>query len=125
MDYQAASETVTREWTFPHRARTVRRHDCTRTRNRTRKTAARDFRIAAAHHIAESSLPEKALANIKAIRTLRLVETGNHDATEAGNSVLVRYAGWGAMANVFSPPIRRRNTSLWRGISGAARDSPR
>src|SRR5208282_1978237 len=46
------------------------------------ETPARDFRITAAHHIGDGSLREKALANIDAIRTLKLIETENRDATE-------------------------------------------
>ncbi|MGD1028523.1 hypothetical protein [Candidatus Binatus soli] len=67
------------------------------------ETPARDFRITSAHHIGEGSLREKALANIDAIRTLKLIETENRDATEAGKSILVRYAGWGAMPGAFRP----------------------
>ncbi len=67
------------------------------------KTAARDFRISAANHIGEGSLREKALANIEAIRTLKLIETENRDATDAEKSILVRYAGWGAMPSAFRP----------------------
>ena len=33
----------------------------------------------------------------------KLIETENRDATKAERSVLVRYAGWGAMANAFRP----------------------
>src|SRR5208282_4010932 len=67
------------------------------------ETPARDFRITTGHHIGEGSLREKALANIDAIRTLKLIETENRDATEAEKSVLVRYAGWGAMPGAFRP----------------------
>ncbi len=67
------------------------------------ETPARDFRIASAHHIGEGSLREKVLANIEAIRTLKLVETENRDATEAGKSILVRNAGWSAMPGAFRP----------------------
>jgi len=115
MDYQAAWETVTREWTFP--ASEAHPHnDHSRTRNRTRKNTTRDFRIAASHHIGEGSLREKALANIEAIRTLKLIETENRDATDAEKSILVRYAGWGAM-RAPSDPIRRRNGSRSRTSS--------
>jgi N12 class adenine-specific DNA methylase len=64
---------------------------------------ARDFRINAAHHIGEGTLREKALANLEAIRTLKLIEAENRDATDAEKAILVRYAGWGAMANAFRP----------------------
>jgi N12 class adenine-specific DNA methylase/adenine-specific DNA methylase len=67
------------------------------------ETPARDFRITAAHQIGEGSLREKALTNIKAIRTLKLIETENRDATESEKSILVRYAGWGAMPGAFRP----------------------
>ncbi|MGD1026104.1 hypothetical protein [Candidatus Binatus soli] len=67
------------------------------------ETPARDFRIISAHHIGEGSLRGKALTNIDAIRTLKLIETENRDATEAEKSILVRYAGWGAMPGAFRP----------------------
>ena len=47
--------------------------------------------------------PGKAFASIEIIPNLKLIETENRDATEAENSVLVRYAGWNAMANIFRP----------------------
>jgi len=47
--------------------------------------------------------PEKALANIDAIPTLKQIETENRDSTEAEKSILVRYAGWGAMPAAFRP----------------------
>jgi hypothetical protein len=66
-------------------------------------TPARNLRITSAHHIGEGSLREKAFANIDAIRTLKQIETENRDATEAEKSILVRYAGWGAMPGAFRP----------------------
>jgi hypothetical protein len=67
------------------------------------ETPAREFRITSAHHIGEGSLREKALANIDAIRTLKLIETENRDATEAEKSTLVHYAGWRAIRGAFRP----------------------
>jgi len=71
------------------------------------KTAARDFRITASHHIGEGGLRGKALTNIEAIRTLNQIETENRDATEAGKSILVRYAGLGAMPSAFRACVWR------------------
>ncbi len=62
---------------------------------------SRDFRITAAHRIGEGSLREKAVANLAAIRTLKKLEAENREATEPERAVLVRYSGWGALANVF------------------------
>ena len=49
---------------------------------------------------------EKARANIAAIRSLKQLEAENRDATDEEKAVLARYAGWGAMPNIFhwSPP---------------------
>jgi hypothetical protein len=67
------------------------------------KLPARDFRITASNRIGEGSLREKALDNIAAIRALKQIEAENRDATEAEKSIMVRYAGWGAMAGAFRP----------------------
>jgi N-6 DNA Methylase len=67
------------------------------------QTAARDFRINDAHGIGQGSLREKAQANIAAIRTLKQIESENRDALEPEQLTLVRYTGWGAMANAFRP----------------------
>ena len=103
MDYQAAWEMVIAGMGLPAErgppAATIVRG----LETEQEETPARDFRITAAHHIGEGSLREKALANIEAIRTLKLIETENRDATEAEKSILVRYAGWGAMPGAFRP----------------------
>ena len=67
------------------------------------ETPSRDFRITQSHRIGEGSLREKALANIEAIHALKQIEAENRDATEAEKSILVRYAGWGALASAFRP----------------------
>jgi hypothetical protein len=64
---------------------------------------SRDFRIAEAHRIGEGSLHQKGRDNLAAIRTLKSLEAEAREATEAEKSVLARYVGWGAMANVFRP----------------------
>src|ERR1035438_2903934 len=64
---------------------------------------SRDFRIEDAHRVGLGSLREKARDNIAAIRTLKRIEAGNREATEAEKALLVRYAGWGALPNVFHP----------------------
>jgi hypothetical protein len=57
---------------------------------------------------ADSSLREKALADIEAIRTLKQIETENRDATDAEKSILVRCAGRGAMASAFPLNVELR-----------------
>lgn len=64
---------------------------------------SQDFRISDEHRIGEGGLKEKARANIAAIRILKQIETKNRAATEDEKTQLVRYAGWGALSNVFSP----------------------
>ncbi len=79
---------------------------------------ARDFRITSAHHVGEGGLREKAHGNIEAIRTLKLIETENRDATEAEKAILVRYAGWGAMPNAFRPYPPQE----WQSVAGQLRE---
>jgi hypothetical protein len=67
------------------------------------QTAARDFLITDAHGIGQGSLREKAQANIAAIRALKQIESENRDALETEKLTLVKYTGWGAMANAFRP----------------------
>ena len=62
---------------------------------------SRDFRITEAHGVGSGGLHEKARANIAAIRLLKTLEEENRDATDEEKAVLVRYAGWGALAQVF------------------------
>ena len=64
---------------------------------------SRDFRIEDAHRVGLGSLREKARDNIAAIRALKRIESGDSEATEAEKALLVRYAGWGALPNVFHP----------------------
>ncbi|HUE15276.1 MAG TPA: DEAD/DEAH box helicase family protein [Planctomycetaceae bacterium] len=64
---------------------------------------SRDFRIEDTHRIGQGGLKEKARDNIAAIRTLKRIEAGEREATEAEKALLVRYAGWGALPNVFHP----------------------
>lgn len=82
------------------------------------ETPARDFRITASHHIGEGGLREKAHGNVEAIRTLKLIETENRDATEAEKAILVRYAGWGAMPNAFRPYPPRE----WQSVANQLRE---
>jgi len=53
-------------------------------------------------------LHEKARANLAAIRLLKGIEAGQRDATDEEKAILVRYAGWGALAQVFEPERRLR-----------------
>ncbi|MBL8222107.1 MAG: SAM-dependent DNA methyltransferase, partial [Bryobacterales bacterium] len=65
--------------------------------------ASRDFRIGKEHGVGSGSLREKARDNIRAIRTLKLVEGEGREATPEEKAELVRYCGWGALPNVFHP----------------------
>jgi hypothetical protein len=62
---------------------------------------SRDFRITEAQQIGAGGLHEKARANIAAIRLLKGIEAECRDASDAEKATLVRYAGWGALAQVF------------------------
>jgi N12 class adenine-specific DNA methylase len=64
---------------------------------------SRDFRITDALRIGEGSLRDKAFDNIEAIRALKRIEAENRTATDAEKFLLVKYTGWGAMANAFRP----------------------
>jgi hypothetical protein len=64
---------------------------------------SRDFRITDSDRIGEGSLRDKAFDNIEAIRTLKRIEAESRAATGAEKSLLVKYTGWGAMANAFRP----------------------
>jgi N12 class adenine-specific DNA methylase len=64
---------------------------------------SRDFRITDALRIGEGSLRDKAFDNIEAIRALKRIEAESRAATIAEKSLLVKYSGWGAMANAFRP----------------------
>jgi len=64
---------------------------------------SRDFRITEAHGVGAGGLHEKANANIAAIRLLQALEAQNREASDEEKAVLVRYAGWGALSQVFEP----------------------
>ena len=64
---------------------------------------SRDFRITDALRIGEGSLRDKALDNIEAIRALKRIDAESRAPTDAEKSLLVKYTGWGAMANAFRP----------------------
>src|SRR6266567_4274408 len=81
---------------------------------------SRDFRITEAHGVGQGGLHEKARANIEAIRLLKMFEAQNREATEAEQAVLVRYAGWGALAQVFERPSRIREE--WRPVAAEVRE---
>ncbi len=76
---------------------------------------SRDFRITEAHGVGTGGLHEKANANIAAIRLLKTIEAENRDATDEEKGILVRYAGWGALAQVFEFDYRRRPE--WTGVA--------
>jgi N12 class adenine-specific DNA methylase len=73
---------------------------------------SRDFRITDAHGVGTGGLHEKAKANIAAIRLLKTLEAEDREATEEEKAVLVKYAGWGALAQVFEYEWRIR--SEWK-----------
>jgi N12 class adenine-specific DNA methylase len=74
---------------------------------------SRDFRITESHRIGQGGLHEKARDNLAAIRTLKVLEAENRDATDAEKAVLARYVGWGSMPNAFDhwPP------SEWKPVA--------
>ena len=59
------------------------------------------YRITAADHLGEGSLTDKALQNIEAITTMKLVESEARPATLEEQRKLVKYTGWGALSEVF------------------------
>jgi N12 class adenine-specific DNA methylase len=67
-----------------------------------------DFRITEAHGVGLGGLHEKANTNIEAIRLLKTLEAENRDAREEEKALLVRYAGWGALAQVFEYNYHRK-----------------
>src|SRR5437588_602200 len=69
----------------------------------------RDFRITDAHQIGVGGLNEKARANVAAIRLLKDIEAAHRDASDEEKASLVRYAGWGALAQVFEPEERLKH----------------
>ncbi len=75
---------------------------------------SRDFSITDAHGVGQGGLHEKASANIEAIRLLKTLEAEGRAATEVEKAVLVRYCGWGALAQVFEPSSRLREE--WRAV---------
>lgn len=77
---------------------------------------SRDFRITEAHGVGAGGLHEKAKANIAAVRLVKTLEAENREATDAEKAILVRYAGWGALAGVFEwrvkPEWKAQSTEL-------------
>jgi N12 class adenine-specific DNA methylase len=69
---------------------------------------SRDFRITDAHGVGTGGLHEKAKANIAAIRLLKTLEAEDREATDEEKAVLVKYAGWGALPQVFEYEWRIR-----------------
>jgi N12 class adenine-specific DNA methylase len=70
---------------------------------------SRDFRITDAHQIGAGGLHEKARANLAAILLLKSIETDHRDSSDAEKAILVRYAGWGALAQVFEEERRLKH----------------
>ncbi len=76
---------------------------------------SRDFRITEAHRVGTGGLHEKATTNIAAIRLLKTLEAESRDATDEEKAVLVKYAGWGALPQVFEPSYLIRQE--WRAAA--------
>jgi hypothetical protein len=81
---------------------------------------SRDFRITEAHGVGTGGLHEKARANIAAIRLLKTLDAHEREATAEEKATLVRYAGWGALAQVFERPSRIREE--WRPVAAEVRE---
>ncbi|HEU5380271.1 MAG TPA: SNF2-related protein [Ktedonobacteraceae bacterium] len=73
---------------------------------------SRDLRITPEHAIGAGGLHEKARGNIAAIRLLKELEGQDREATDEEKAVLVKYAGWGALAGVFEEGYNLRRE--WR-----------
>lgn len=78
---------------------------------------SRDFRIRPEHGVGSGGLHEKARANIAAIRLLQTLNAENREATDEEKATLVKYSGWGALAQIFEPPGWKRNEQ-WRATWG-------
>jgi N12 class adenine-specific DNA methylase len=76
---------------------------------------SRDFRITEAHGVGTGGLHEKARANIAAIRLLKTLDANEREATDEEKATLVRYAGWGALKDVFEPEWRLKQE--WKGAA--------
>lgn len=74
---------------------------------------SQDFRITEAHHIGEGGLTSKLRDNLAAIRTLKQIEAEERGADVDEQIRLARYAGWGALSNVFEGN-RNRIKEEWR-----------
>src|SRR6266702_4262382 len=81
---------------------------------------SRDFRITEAHGVGQGGLHEKARANIAAIRLLKTLDAQEREATDEEKATLVRYAGWGALAQVFERPYRMREE--WRPVAAEVQE---
>ena len=63
----------------------------------------RNHRITDADRIGVGSLKQKFKQNIAAIETLKRIEAEDREAVPEEKALLVRYAGWGGLPQVFSP----------------------
>ena len=75
---------------------------------------SRDFRIKPEHGVGSGGLRAKAQANIEAIRLLKTLEAENREASEDEKAVLVKYAGWGALAVVFENDWKLKSRPEWQ-----------
>lgn len=62
-----------------------------------------NYRISPADGVGAGSLREKCRANLTAIKLLRQLQVENRPASPEEKSTLVRYVGWGGLAQIFSP----------------------
>ena len=79
--------------------------------------SSRDFRIQPERGVGSGGMREKVRANLAAIRLLKTLEAENRDATDDEKAILVKYSGWGALAQIFEPPGWKRNEQ-WRAEWG-------
>lgn len=75
---------------------------------------SRDLRITPEHGIGTGGLREKARNNIAAIRLLKELEAQDREATDEEKAVLVKYAGWGALPQMFEPDWKLRARPEWQ-----------
>ncbi len=80
----------------------------------TEPAISRDFRIRPEHGVGSGGLRQKAHNNIEAIRLLKTLEAENREASEEEKTVLVKYVGWGALAQVFEPEWKLRTRPEWQ-----------
>jgi hypothetical protein len=94
-----------------------------------RRAVTDNYRITEADKIGLGGLKQKFRQNMAAIETLRQIEAENRDATPQEKSILVKYAGWGGIPQVFAqePPDdwREEHTQIAQLLSKDEFDAAR